>query len=282
MERKIVKRKRNKKMNRTKKYWLSEEGQEELARRERHYFIACENLRKYHTQKRIEKFKEKRNEDMEKETLKMNDTGKFKKNLILSERTKNALKQENIQLDTQRCGSQKEKKYLKSQKTIFLTRAYDLLENLLLATKYFEYEYKITLDVLLVLLYLYPKTIFTIKDFRLMPRTKNDKKLSYFLDNKLLKLVKENTTYTKQQLDTSYKTNDVLITLTQKTKTIIPRFYKIVFGEEKIQYTNKFIKRIIPEVMEMNIDQERYTVKNQISITKKLSKTQKELINSKK
>lgn len=123
-----------------------------------------------------------------------------------------------------------ESEVIKYSRTDYLVvyQGYDFLENLMVVRTYIQKKYNIRLILLEILLYLYPKNIFTFEDYRTMPRDFRYNKIQNILDTGHAKIISIGENKTKN-----------LYALSASGKNIVCNFYEHLSGEKKIPESYK-------------------------------------------
>ncbi|WP_395073913.1 hypothetical protein [Flavobacterium sp.] len=113
-------------------------------------------------------------------------------------------------------------------KITFANKGYDILENLLVVRQYYRKHLKVDLQLLELLLALYPKTYFTQDDYFYIPKQLMYSRLKKLMDLKYVVLFSKAETQ---------KTS--VFTLSLKGRQLIENFYKLLSGEKKIPTDEK-------------------------------------------
>lgn len=108
-------------------------------------------------------------------------------------------------------------------RAIQIYRNYDLLENLLVTRSYIQKRYSIDWQGLELLLKLMGMRIFTIKDYTELPKDFSYTRFRNALERGWIQLIQDHNS-------AQYR----VYGLSTKAKNIVVRFYKTLFGEEKI------------------------------------------------
>ena len=107
-------------------------------------------------------------------------------------------------------------------KMLVVSSGYNFLENYGIVRKYMQWKYKITLEEMEIIYYLYPRTYFTRKDYLQFPRSWGNERFNKMIEKGLFKNVfPENKRY-------------IVYTLTHQIKIMVEQTHLLLAGDMKI------------------------------------------------
>ena len=110
------------------------------------------------------------------------------------------------------------------RKFLRVSNSFDAFENLLVVRRYVQERYDITIQMLEIMLYLYPKQYFTQEDYRKIPKQYKYARINSMLLSGIAKIA----------ADGLKNKGDRIYCLSAKSKGIVVHFYECLSGERKM------------------------------------------------
>lgn len=142
--------------------------------------------------------------------------------LPICDETKEFIKKHKLSFRNNNMGKHKDGKYKKSD---FLRcyKGYDAFEKLIIVRHYVQRKHNISINLLEILLYLFPKQYFTHLDYGIVAKQFTYQKMHNFKKTGMLEVAIRGT-----------HVNRTLYTLSNKAKRIVFEFYELMAGEKEI------------------------------------------------
>lgn len=148
---------------------------------------------------------------------KVKSTRKIRKANPVSIETREELLKENIRVEN----DTSDKKY--NRRIIKVAENYNFLEYYLIIRMFMQQKHDIDNRLLEILFFLYPKKLFTWKDFKEYPLTFTYRRIDTLLEKGMVEVFRPDTAKSRQ-----------IYRLTQKAQTIVRNFYEYLSGEKKL------------------------------------------------
>jgi len=146
----------------------------------------------------------------------------FKDDERVSERTKQLLSDANYNTRAKKI---KHKHY---KKDALMNMDYNLLENQYVVRRFVEKKFKLSLRDLEILLYLYPKGYFSLKDYKMFPLSYTHRQITSVISKGFVKIFHEGENKAKH-----------VYTLSKSAKHMVVSYYKYLSGELQVPISSE-------------------------------------------
>lgn len=151
-------------------------------------------------------------------------------------------------------------KYTK-QRTLGFYQGYDFLENSIVIRQYVQNRYKININTLEMLLFLFPKNFFSHSDYKVMPKQFQYRKIDSMIELGLISIVVPGK-------NRGYH----IYSLSRQAKEIVKIYYEYLSGEKKIPEDpkiNPWVRKTVIPIDKKKMDLIKILSKQEPSDTKK-------------